>query len=199
MNVLIFGLGLHGGGFQAAHYYLSKGDSVKVTDLQSAKELGSPIDTLRDLGASFTLQEHKIEDFIWADIVIKNPAIPPTHPLLQFAKHISSDIIELFTFAQNNSHIRLIAITGTKGKSSLTHEVYHHLLFQQKKAFMCGNIGISAFTILESLENCDSEEVFIVIELSSWQIHDLHTYAPTIQPKFSSIILTSLYPDHLNF
>jgi len=195
MNVLIFGLGNHKGGYSAALYYLQKGDSVRVTDLREEESLGPDVQQLRELGASFTLGRHEINDVQWADLVIKNPAILSDSPYLTAAKDISNDIIELCRRVRSIPTIHLIGITGTKGKSSATHQIYHHLLHQGKSAYICGNIGISAFTILSKLEKQNSEQIYIVIELSSWQIHDLHQYIHDL-PRFEALILTSLYPDH---
>ena len=46
MKVLIFGLGMHGGGFAAASYFLDHGDEVRITDLKGACDLGSEMEAL---------------------------------------------------------------------------------------------------------------------------------------------------------
>ncbi len=198
MNVLIFGLGNHKGGYSAARYYLSRGDSVRVTDLREEAYLKPDVDTLKRLGASFTLTRHDKSDFEWADLVIKNPAVAQNNPFLTMAKNISTDIIELCLAAGKRKNVHLIGITGTKGKSSTAHTIYHQLLCHKEKALLCGNIGISAFTIIDQVLQNRGDPLYIVMELSSWQIHDLYTFLPGERPLFHSLILTSLYPDHLD-
>ena len=51
MNILIFGYGLHGGGFESSLYFLSRGDSVRITDIRNRDSLGESIDFLEQKGA----------------------------------------------------------------------------------------------------------------------------------------------------
>ena len=76
MRVLIFGFGVLGGGYAAATYFLDRGDEVRITDLRSEQELGEPLQLLKRRGASIVCQTHREEDFEWAELVIKNPAVP---------------------------------------------------------------------------------------------------------------------------
>ncbi len=202
MNVLIFGLGLLGGGFSSATYFLDRGDQVRITDLRSEESLGGPLEILKQRGATAVCTEHRYSDVEWADLVIKNPAVSPDNPYLKVARKIETDISYLLSSSVAQK-TKVIAITGTKGKTFTVATVTHILNSVGKEALQFGNMGISGFTILSELEKREQEGLplpsYLVCELSSWQIRDLyHSNGKTI-PPLSLVALTSLFPDHLNW
>lgn len=201
MRVLIFGLGLIGGGLAAANYFLDHGHEVRITDLRSEAVLGEPLEMLKKRGALAICQQHREEDFRWADVVIKNPAVADSHPLLSLAKRVETDISYLFA-SSYAPKMKILAITGTKGKTTTAAAVAHVLNFVQKEAIQCGNMGISGFSVLSDLENREKEgralPRYLVCELSSWQIRDVHAIMGDHMPTFRLVVLTSLFPDHLN-
>jgi UDP-N-acetylmuramoylalanine--D-glutamate ligase len=201
MRVLIFGLGLLGGGFAAASYFLDQGAEVRITDLRSESVLGEPLAILKSRGATAICQEHREEDFFWADIVIKNPAVSDKNPLLGLARRIENDISYLF-YSPLIQNLKIIAITGTKGKTTTAAAVAHVLHTNEREALQCGNMGISGFSILLELEKREKEgkplPQYLVCELSSWQIRDTFAAMREQLPEFCIIVLTSLFPDHLN-
>ncbi len=216
MNVLIMGLGLHGGGLESARYLASHGAKLTVTDLRDEKILTPSIEKLKAAGISarYVLGHHNIEDFENADMIIKNPGVPPDSPYLRAASdqrsadrgsaHIETDI-SLFLAA---SPARLIAVTGSKGKSS-TSSAIHWVLDQARKrcllpgkAYLGGNITVSPLTFLDTLTADDD----VVLELSSWQLGDLkgrlHPGSAGANPiallKPRAAVLTAIMPDHLD-
>lgn len=196
MNILVFGLGMNGGGLAAAEYFLDHGETVRVTDLKGGDDLQQEVDTLTRKGAVCITGVHRDEDFQWADVVIKNPAIPPDNPLLKDAKAIKNDMWYLFTspFSQN---VKFIAVTGTKGKTTTCFAIAHALKAMGHTAQLCGNMGISAFTVLTDWEAGNVPE-YLVIEMSSWQIRDTYTALGESMPPFEAAVLTAFYPDHQN-
>ena len=201
MKVLIFGLGMHGGGFCAASYFLDHGDEVRVTDLKGTCDLGSEMEALTLRGAQCISGPHRAEDFLWADIVVKNPAIPLTHPLLDHARMVVNDFAWLFS-SPWCEQVKIIGITGTKGKTTTSAAVAHTLQTLGYEAMECGNMGISAFNVLREWERRQesgrSLPDYLVCEFSSWQIRDtvmaMHGQLPIMQV----CALTNFYPDHLN-
>ena len=201
MRVLIFGLGILGGGFSAARYFLDHGHEVRVTDLRTEQALGGPLEILMRRGASATCGEHKREDFEWAELVIKNPAVSPDSPYLAYAKRIDTDITYLFA-SPIVSSMKIIAVTGTKGKTTTVAATTHILNTLGHETLQFGNMGISGFAILEDLERRLHAGAklpeYLVCELSSWQIRDLFSVMGTNVPRFKIVALTSLFHDHLN-
>lgn len=198
MNVLVFGLGVNGGGYAAAQYFLDHGEQVRVTDLKGGEQLKDEVDALTKRGAVCITGQHREEDFRWADVVIKNPSIPPDNPLLKDAKLVRNDMYYLFT-SPEFSIIKTIVVTGTKGKTTTCFAISHALTHLGHQTQLCGNMGISAFTVLSSWEKKEKPvPEYLIIEMSSWQIRDTYAALGDAMPPFSATILTSFYPDHQN-
>lgn len=201
MRVLIFGLGILGGGFAAASYFLDRGDELRITDLRAEEELGEPLELLKKRGATVICKTHRKEDFEWADLVIKNPAVPPDSPFLASAKQVVTDISYLLTSPLIRS-IPIVVVTGTKGKTTTVAAVTHALNSLGQETIQFGNMGISGFSVLAELEKRvatnQSFPKFLLCELSSWQIRDLSDISEKNLPSFKTVVLTSLFPDHLN-
>lgn len=201
MRVLIFGLGAHGGGFAAANYFLDRGDEVRVTDLRGIDVLGETMEVLENRGAACIMGEHRMEDFLWADIVIKNPAIAPDNPYLLASRTVITDFSWLFA-SPWCEETKIIAITGTKGKTTTAAAVAHVLNTFGHEAVQCGNMGISAFTVLSDWEkrkaNGQNIPEYLVCEFSSWQIRDMYAALQGDMPEIRLAALTSLYADHQN-
>ncbi|GHV77526.1 UDP-N-acetylmuramoylalanine--D-glutamate ligase [Spirochaetia bacterium] len=195
MKALVMGLGLHGGGLESARYLAGHGAELTVTDLRDEKTLAPSIEKLKAAGISarYVLGRHYIEDFENAGMVIKNPGVRPDSPYLQAAKRVETDI-SLFLAA---SPARLIAVTGSKGKSS-TSSAIHWVLDKARqggllsgKAYLGGNITVSPLTFLDAL----SPEDDVVLELSSWQLGDLRERC-LLKPR--AAVITAIMPDHLD-
>lgn len=202
MKVLIFGFGVHGGGYAAASYFLARGHEVRITDQRDSIALGTEPSLLAEKGAELSLGGHKEEDVLWADIVVKNPAVPTSHPLLRKAKKITNDLAWLLTspFIKDR---HIIAVTGTKGKTTTASAIAHILQATGHTAQLCGNMGISGFSILDEWEKATSNNIalpeYLVCEFSSWQIRDTaQALAPAGFPTFDIAVMTSFFPDHLN-
>jgi UDP-N-acetylmuramoylalanine--D-glutamate ligase len=198
MKVLVMGLGLHGGGLESVLYLAGEGAEVTVTDLRDEKALASSIEKLEEgiRGAAFpvryVLGRHETGDFEKADMVIKNPGVPPDSPYLKAARRIETDI-SLFLAA---SPARILAVTGSKGKSTVSSAL-HRVLAEagsagllQGRARLGGNIAVSPLSFLKELEEGDR----VVLELSSWQLGDLKDRVSLLKPRCA--VITAIMRDH---
>ena len=151
-KVVIIGLGLHGGGVGAAKFFRKQGAKLLITDLRSKKELKSSLKKLKGLDAEFVLGKHRKQDFIKADLIIRNPGVPRESSYLKIAKHnnipIKTDIDIFFDLCS----CQIIGITGTKGKSTVATLVYMLLKKKYPKTILAGNIGISPLEILNKID-----------------------------------------------
>ncbi|MFW5685348.1 MAG: UDP-N-acetylmuramoyl-L-alanine--D-glutamate ligase [Spirochaetota bacterium] len=193
-RVLIMGLGAHGGGAASARYCAEAGASVTVTDLRTEDELSASIASLADLPIRFVLGHHDPEDFRKADVVIKNPAVRRTAPLLREARAIETDI-SIFLREHTGP---VLAITGTKGKSTTASALHHIVRGVYPAARLGGNITVSPLTFLRDLNDSDP----VVLELSSFQLGDLLLTSvgrEGVLPPFSVSIVTNLLPDHQDY
>lgn len=194
-KVVVMGLGLNGGGEASVRFLLKHGAYVLATDMKSAEQLAPTIKSLSDdptldkSRLTYRLGEHRIEDFAEADCVIKNPGVKyDGNKYLAAAKAIESDISLFLHF----SKAPIIAVTGSKGKSSTVSAIYYGLKQAGFDAYLGGNITVSPLTFLEKTSGTTP----VVLELSSWQLADLHG-RKALKPHIA--IITKIIPDHQNF
>jgi UDP-N-acetylmuramoylalanine--D-glutamate ligase len=177
-----------------------QGAAITVTDLQDEKTLAPSLEQLRDIsGIRYVLGHHDQADFKHADMVIKNPGVRPDNFFLTLSQRIETDI-SLFL-----AHFpaRLIAVTGSKGKSSTAAALYWALKAARTqgllpgKAYLGGNSNGSPLEFAAAVQAEDD----VVLELSSWQLGDLQGRVheggmPLLKPR--AAVCTALLPDHLD-
>lgn len=189
MNVLIYGYGVNVGGYATAAYFLKRGCKVRITDLREEKELGDSIRKLSEQGAELVCGEHRVEDFKWADLVIKTPSINPENPFLNFAKNVTNDYAYLFE-NENVAKTKLICITGTRGKTITSEALCHSLNKLGKKARVCGGVDSPVFDELSNWERSDIPE-YLICKMSLPQIRDTYKYTDGIIPAVELAVVTS--------
>ena len=141
------------------------------------------VDTV-DLDASVTgaLGGHAIGD---VDLVVRSPGVSPYRPAL--AELLAADV-EVVTptgwWLARDRRPGLVALTGTKGKSTTAAMTAHVLRAAGHDVALCGNIGRSPLT------GVTGPDQTVVVELSSYQLVDLHADVPIAG-------LTTLLQDHV--
>ena len=194
-HVTVMGLGLNGGGEACVRFFLKHGAFVTVTDMKTEEQLKPTIDSLNadktlDLSRlTYILGAHREEDFKNADCVIKNPGVKiEGNKYLSLARAVESDISIFLHFTKSP----VIAVTGSKGKSSTVSAINYGLNKAGYTAFLGGNITVSPLTFLEKT----TEDTPVVLELSSWQLADLRG-RKALRPYIS--LITKIVPDHQNW
>lgn len=202
-KVLVWGLGLHGGGVGTASFFASLGAKVLVTDIKSEEELKNSVAKLKGFkNISYRLGEHLEKDFIDSDFIIRNPDIKDDNKFLQIVKKVGVRIENDVGIFFENSPAYIIGITGTKGKSTTTaliHGLVKYEVAQSKnaffknfnKVFLGGNIRKSVFNCLEEAD----KKSIVVFELSSAQLH--HASYAKRSPDIA--VITNIYPEHISF
>jgi len=121
------------------------------------------------------------------DEIILSPGIPLTHPVLQEALKKGVPILSEIEYAwRSSSHIPVIAITGTNGKTTTTTMITEALIKAGKKVFCGGNIGTPYCEFALSGESVD----YAVIEVSSFQLETIHQFHPHIG------LILNVFPNH---
>lgn len=190
LKVTIMGLGLNGGGLATARFFARYGAEVTITDKKTEAELAPSISALSDFqNIRYVLGTHEIADFQSADTVIKNPGVKREgNPFLAVARSIETDISVFLALTA----APILAVTGSKGKSSTVSALYFGLKELGYPAFLGGNITVSPLTFVDDTH----ADTPVVLELSSWQLADLRGRG-LLKPRVA--ILTPVMPDHQNW
>lgn len=197
-KVLIWGLGILGGGVSAVKWFYKRGAELRITDLKKRKDLESSIKKLKNIRAKYLLGKHRKKDFDWADIIFANPGVSYKNELVKYAKEKNKEIVNDCYLFFKYSKGDVIAVTGTRGKTTTTTWIYelikanlNSLIQKNGSIFLGGNQPEkSLFKILEKTK----ENSLSVLELSSFQ---LEFYEKGLRaPKIA--IITNIYNDHLN-
>ncbi|WP_313374795.1 UDP-N-acetylmuramoyl-L-alanine--D-glutamate ligase [Chishuiella sp.] len=142
---------------------------------------------LEDNGIDYEEGQHTEELILNADEVMKSPGIPKKAALIQKLESKGISIISEIEFASRYTEAKIIAITGSNGKTTTTSLLFHILKQAGLNVGLGGNIGKS-FAKSVAEDNFD----FYVLEISSFQLDDIKTFKPYIA------ILLNITPDHLD-
>jgi len=190
-QVLVMGLGLHGGGVGVTKYLVQKGAKVTITDLKNKKDLAVSLKKLAGLPIRYTLGQHRFADFKNTDLIIKNPGVANDSPYLALAnKRAIPVLMDINLFWQDCSRQKIIGITGTKGKTTTAHLIERIIRQAGLKTVLAGNLGVSFLEILPKIDL----NTWVILELSSWQLEGLGQEGSC--PHIS--VITNIFPDHLN-
>jgi UDP-N-acetylmuramoylalanine--D-glutamate ligase len=190
-RVTVAGLGHFGGGIAVAKWLVQQGATVLVTDKAPPEKLADSVAQLEGLPITYRLGGHDERDFTGADLVVTSPAVPPTNPYLLAAAAANVPITtEIKLFVERCPTKKVLAVTGTKGKSTTT-ALLHRMLQTVGRAWLGGNIGVS---LLEKLAEIRDDD-FVVLELSSFMLHWLgqDRWSPHVA------VVTMVTADHLDW
>lgn len=183
MKIIILGGGESGVG--AALLAKKKGMEVFLSDKGSIKD--SYKKQLEDAEIEFEEGSHDEERILSADWVIKSPGIPKKADLIKKIKEKGIRLSSEIEFASEFTDAKIIAITGSNGKTTTTSLIYHILKNAGFNVGLGGNIGKS-FAMQVAEEQYD----YFVLEISSFQLDDIQNFRPYIS------LLLNLSPDHLD-
>lgn len=196
-RVTVMGLGNFGGGAGVARWLAGQGADVLVTDLSPAEKLQAGIASVRDLveqgRVTLRLGEHHVSDFTTCDCVVANPAVPRPwdNRFIRAAQAagipVTTEIGLMIERLPNRE--RVLAVTGSAGKSTTTALIEHALRACGRRVAMGGNIGGSLLDSLESI----TADTFVVLELSSFMLHWLSGWSPRVA------VVTNLSANHLDW
>lgn len=201
-TITVMGLGLNGGGGNTVKFFLKHGATVIATDTKDEEALKSTIDDITKYIAENSIDKnrliyhlggHIIEDFTKTNCIIKNPIVDiEKNEYLQAALkkrvEIESDISVFLQF----NKAPIIAVTGSKGKSTTVSAIQYGFEKLGVKSFLGGNITVSPLSFLDKL----TEDTPVVLELSSWQLRDL-VGRMLLSPAIA--VITKIASDHQNW
>jgi len=186
-RVTVMGLGLFGGGEGVARFLALRGARVTVTDTRPERDLRESVDALRGLPVEFRLGGHDEADFRGADLVVVNPAVPPSSPFLRLAPALETEMNLFFKLCRART---VAGITGSNGKTTTTALAGEVLRRGPGRTWVGGNIGGS---LLERIGEIGPEDT-VVLELSSFQLENLGVLERS--PSVAAVL--NLTPNHLD-
>ena len=186
-KVLVFGAGKSGISaarlLQKLEAYVVLYDGKKDVDTGTFKD---KIDTSKNWEAYFG--EFPMDKLDQIDLMIISPGIAIDHPFVEAVKEKAIPIWGEIELAYRHSKGKIIAVTGTNGKTTTTSLIGEIMNTYFKQVFVVGNIG-NPYTDI-ALDT--TEDSVTIIELSSFQLETIHEFCPDV-----SAIL-NITPDHLN-
>lgn len=187
-EVAVVGLGKSGVG--AATLLARDGVRVYASDGGTGPSLDGAAVSLRGLGVSVDVGRHDLDRIAAASLVVASPGVPPDAPPLARAREAGVTIVSEIEIGLRylSGATRIIAVTGTNGKTTTTALVGHLLRAMGRDAVDAGNIG----TPLTAVALSEHPPAWVALEMSSFQLHDTPGLAPTVG------VVTNLSPDHLD-
>lgn len=181
--MLILGAGESGTG--AALLGKKLGYDVFVSDRGAIKEKYQHV--LSSNGVKWEQGQHSAEFVAGAELVIKSPGIPSEAPLVKELRQKGVEVISEIEFGSRHTKGKIIAITGTNGKTTTTLLTHHIFEKAGMDVAVGGNVGKSFAGLL-----AERDYAYFVLEVSSFQLDDIVHFKPDVA------VLLNITPDHLD-
>ncbi|MBI4692301.1 MAG: UDP-N-acetylmuramoyl-L-alanine--D-glutamate ligase [Candidatus Terrybacteria bacterium] len=193
-KITLMGLGILGRGVNVAKFLAEQGAKLTITDLKTKKELTLSLKKLKRFrNIKYVLGKHNFNDFKNKDLIIKAAGVPLDSPYITEARKNKIPVeMDASLFAKLAKDIIFVGVTGTRGKSTVTHLLFEIIKNSKRRVFLGGNIkGMATLPLLKKIRPGD----IVVMELDSWQLQGFGD--AKISPHIA--IFTTFLPDHLNY
>ena len=172
-------------GVAAAELLVRRGATVTLTDVRDTIAEDAQ---LRDAGVELELGGHRPQTLLGADLIVLSPGVPPAQRVIAEARAAGVPVMGELELASRWLRGRVVAITGTKGKSTTTTLTGRMLEAGGHHVLVGGNIGLA----LSAQVDESTEATIHVVETSSFQLEAAETFHPWIA------VLLNFSPDHLD-
>ena len=181
-------IGLARSGIAAAHLLREVGAEVFVTDSSSNDALKGLAGELIRKGIKVELGAHTLNFIRDKDLVVISPGVSDKSQAIIWANEFKIPIISEIELAWQNCAAKVIAVTGTNGKTTVTSLIAEVLKAGGKKSYALGNIGTPFSLEAGNLKPTD----FVSLEVSSFQLERIVKFKPQVA------LILNLAPDHLD-
>jgi UDP-N-acetylmuramoylalanine--D-glutamate ligase len=172
-------------GVAAADLLVRRGAIVTLTDVRDTIDSA---EELRAAGVTLELGGHRESTLTGADLVVLSPGVPSRQPAIERARRAGVPVIGELELASRWLRGKVVAITGTKGKSTTTTLTGRMLEAGGHRVLVGGNIGQALSAQVEQ----STDDTIHVVEASSFQLESIETFRPWIA------VLLNFSPDHLD-
>ena len=193
-KITLMGLGILGRGVNVAKFLAECGVELTITDLKAEDQLAPSLKKLSKFPKiKYVLGRHDLADFSGKDMIVKAAGVPLGSPYI--AEAIKNNIpieMDASLFAKLAGSVVIVGITGTRGKSTVTHLIYDIIKNSGKRVCLGGNVkGLATLPLLKKVKEGD----IVVMELDSWQLQGFAD--AKISPNIA--VFTTFLPDHQNY
>ncbi|MFB3881601.1 MAG: UDP-N-acetylmuramoyl-L-alanine--D-glutamate ligase [Armatimonadota bacterium] len=187
-RVHVIGLGSYGTGREAARVLAARGAEVTVSDIKPEAELLDEIAALAETDVVVQAGPAAYRGLEQADLIVTSPGVPLNIPPLLRAASLGIPVVSEIEVAYWIAPCPIVAVTGTKGKSTTTTLIGEILRGDGVKVEVGGNIGRP----LISFADRAAADAVLVAEVSSFQLEATREFRPRVA------VLLNLFPDHLD-
>jgi UDP-N-acetylmuramoylalanine--D-glutamate ligase len=188
LRVHIIGLGSLGTGQACARVLSELGAVVEVSDVKPKSKLGPQLEALADLPITFHLGPKAYSGLGEAKLVIPSPGVPLDIPPLQAAREAGALVVSEIEAAYWLAPCPIIAVTGTKGKTTTTTLIGKLLRAAGKSVLVGGNIGVPLIQLARQAR----PEDLLIAEVSSFQLEATRDFRPKVA------VFLNFFADHLD-
>ncbi|HEX8162986.1 MAG TPA: UDP-N-acetylmuramoyl-L-alanine--D-glutamate ligase [Pyrinomonadaceae bacterium] len=185
-KVLVVGAGLSG--VAAARFLAARGALVALNDRKPLAEWSEEARSLKDAGVGLLAGDAPTWLLDQIQLVVLSPGVPTKSIPVRYCERAGAEVVGEVELASRFLRGRLVAITGTNGKTTTTTLVGELLKGAGLDTQVGGNIG----TPLTSLVETSSDEGWTVVEVSSYQLETIRDFHPQVA------IVLNLMPDHMD-
>jgi len=185
-RVLVVGLGRSG--VASALFLKSRGARVTVSDSKSEDQLTQEIPALLDKGITVETGGHGERTFQNQDLIVVSPGVPADAEPIRQARALGQLVIGEIELASEFLQGKIVAITGSNGKTTTTTLTGEILAACDLKTLVGGNIGTPAISLVDKAV----PQTITVLEVSSFQLETIRSFRPKIA------VVLNVTPDHLD-
>jgi UDP-N-acetylmuramoylalanine--D-glutamate ligase len=185
-KILVVGLGKSG--LAAALFLRRRGAQVTVSDVRSAEALAKEIPALLEEGIAVEAGGHGLLTFRRQDLIVVSPGVPIDTPEIAQVKSFGLPVIGEVELAARYLKGKVIAITGSNGKTTTTSLCGEILASGGVPVAVGGNIGLPVIALVDD----SREDGWSVLEVSSFQLETTEKFRPDIA------VILNITPDHLD-
>jgi len=182
-NITVLGAAESGVG--AAILAKKQGYNVFVSDFGKVKDKYKSVLDARKI--KWEEGGHNEDLILHADEIIKSPGIPEKAPIMKAIRKKKIPVISEIEFAYRFTDAKIVAITGSNGKSTTTSLTYHIFKKAGLNVGLAGNIGYSF-----ARQVAEQKHDYYVLEISNFQLDDIVDFKPHVS------VLLNITPDHLD-
>jgi UDP-N-acetylmuramoylalanine--D-glutamate ligase len=185
--VAVLGFGRTG---QAVLEFLLAGDAQASLILFNDGEIADKerMEHFRRRGVRFLTGADRFAELAGCRLVIMSPGFDGTHPRFSSLRRAGAEVISEIEYAFRQVKARIIAVSGSNGKSTTVSLIQHLLLASGRKSRLAGNIGAPFIADVGAL----ADDSLVVLELSSFQLEETVRFRPDVA------VLLNITPDHLD-